>query len=85
MEWTTERPRINGWYWVTALTLDWNKDERSTEPEVWCVNVEVATVHGEPYLDFIAPVDGYEWEWLIDPKHITHWMGPLSQPEPPQL
>ena len=79
MEWTTEKPAQAGWYWVMAYELCYGSPYPGHKPELHCVKVE-ASRYG---ISFDIPYDGCEAESTIRPEHVTHWMGPIPQPEPP--
>jgi len=63
MEWTTEKPTQDGFYWV------WNGHERNMAEVI---------------------KDGTQFQvWIEDgwcrPDKFTHFIGPLPEPEPPQM
>jgi len=73
-EWTTMPPTEPGYYWA------YGKGIGDNEPFVY--RVEVSIYEGKISFEFDA--SGYEFEANIDPKDMTHWLGPESAPEPPQ-
>jgi len=70
--WTILPPIEAGAYWVYA------KNVRDKSPDVHCVEVD-----SDGAIDY--NMDGYECEPLIERKDITHWMGPIATPEPPEV
>lgn len=74
MEWTTNTPTEPGYYWVYV------RPRWEDKPEVFCV--EVSIFEGKP--SFAFPVGGYECEEEIYARDVTHWLGPIPKPEPPQ-
>jgi hypothetical protein len=69
MEWTTEQPTKEGWYWAFGILKDWGG-----EREVLLV-VNVIPYNAPPYVQ----VDLENWSI----KEFTHWMGPLTTPPLP--
>ena len=69
LQWTTEPPTREGWYWAI------NKDDR----EIWLYRVFRAD-HGGNDKPLEAWVDQYESMRLSD---FSHWLGPLPVPAPP--
>lgn len=67
--WTQELPTQDGWYWVYYP---------ETRPHVHMVSVYRGLVDAGEGIDDIPPV--YAKRRL----GITHWLGPLPKPEPPQ-
>jgi hypothetical protein len=73
--WTTDPPTEAGVYWIRV------REEFEKEYEIIIADVAIWT-NGNVYLNF--PVDGFECEDKYDAKFVTHWLGPLPTPEPPQ-
>ena len=65
MEWTTEKPTQEGWYWT------WDGYTRFM--------VEITIPDPRKPLVFVAMLDGEEYGMSA----ITHFIGPLPEPEPP--
>jgi hypothetical protein len=74
-KWTTDPPTEAGVYWIRV------REEFEKEYEIIIADVAIWT-NGNVYLNF--PVDGFECEDKYDAKFVTHWLGPLPTPEPPQ-
>jgi hypothetical protein len=73
--WTDVMPTEPGYYWI------YTREFMSSEPSVYFV--ELGFDHEtRPYFTF--PVSGYEYDIDISPARTTHWMGPISLPEPPE-
>ncbi len=70
MKWTKERPTKNGYYWAYAKGHWW---------ELWIVEVSIGDESSFSY-----NASGYDCEPEIEPEHVTHWMGPLKEPSPPE-
>ena len=68
-EWTTTPPTELGWYWGFL------SDRR--------LKIRIVLIYwiGGGY-SIHKP--GFLYDWEPDLKRFTHWLGPLSIPEPPQ-
>jgi hypothetical protein len=75
LTWTTDKPTEPGGYWA------YGKDVHGRGPYVWIV--EVDKYNGR--MDIVFRVFGDEYDPEIEWKDITHWMGPLEEPEPPEV
>lgn len=74
MQWTTEKPTQSGYYWIYTTPM-WED-----KPCVMIVEVNVNNNN----ITFNIPCDGMEREDLISPGRTTHYMGIVSEPEPPK-
>lgn len=73
MEWIEiekQKPTAGGQYWVYF----------------WREGMKIECVGLWPYdggLSVLGPTVGVDCEDLVKPETITHWMGPLNEPQPP--
>lgn len=74
VEWTTEAPTRPGQYWVYVVPL-WED-----ELEVGCVDVFI--FNGRVTFDIACDGDGCTR--LYRPERVTHWQGPILEPDPPE-
>lgn len=70
MDWTTELPTVEGWYWVNTKYRDSFVEKTKV---ILCYLNSEAVFQYEP--------DNYEF--FPDAKNFTHYFGPLPAPEPP--
>jgi hypothetical protein len=75
LNWSTELPTQNGVYWVYAK--HWGGDMVVETADVSIIN------NGAINLSW--PVGGYECEPDFNVKDVTHWLGPLPEPELPEV
>ncbi len=70
MEWTTEPPTQTGLYWAfnEHMTID---------------GVDAVDVYGSNNSLLVAFELGDNYDTMQSLSRWTHWMGPLSVPEPP--
>jgi hypothetical protein len=73
LEWTTEPPRVAGWYWVYV-----HHNKFPSGPSLVEVKLSDGALGTWSGGDF-EPVEDYAGELLK-----AHWLGPLPMPEPPQ-
>lgn len=85
MEWTTDKPAKSGWYWVMAYELCYGSPYPDRGPEMYCVRVDACKVGDRLFIYFDLPAEGCESINTIGPDYVTHWMGPIQQPEPPTI
>jgi len=73
MQWTTEKPKEAGYYWIYTTPVFGNK------PSIYIVSVFLAD--GKIYFETLA--DGFDYDVKITPENTTHWMGPVIEPDSP--
>jgi hypothetical protein len=78
MKWTTEKPTKPGFYWVR--TLDGFRYP-SASYIITCVDVAIDP-EGNPWLPNPHMTQD---EPMISANTTTHWIGPISKPEPPLI
>ncbi len=75
LQWTTEPPKVEGWYWFRGH--HWLLDNLNTELSY------VSVMNG--VISFSPLINGPEWDHEYDIRNVTHWLGPLPIPEPPEV
>jgi hypothetical protein len=74
-QWTTNKPTVDGWYWI------YYKDHQYL-PGIKFISCNyLYTVNGR--LCISEDFEGYECDPTIYPENITHFIGPLEQPQEP--
>lgn len=75
MQWTTEKPTQEGYYWAKESEYDFRPRHVY---RVCLVRVGLFTLYGKTRL--------FAWDDANRRNlyEFSHWMGPLSQPEPPE-
>ena len=74
MQWITEKPTQSGYYWIYTVP------EWEDKPVVMIVEVVIINNN----VSFSIPCDGAECEDTITPERTTHYIGIVSEPEPPK-
>lgn len=78
MEWTTERPKESGCYWIYT----------QYKGKYYVMPMEIFVVfdnNANPmFFDFDIPASGYECDYLVSPKTTAHYMK-MVEPLPPVI
>jgi hypothetical protein len=87
LEWSSKPPAQTGWYWVKGSELD-PRAGVVDKQTIMCLRLVVEEYYAAngsgPHIsrDFDIPAAFYDG-WIPEVKNVTHWLGPLPPPEPP--
>lgn len=80
MEWTTEAPKVAGWYWAKPKSAVYNEYNHDIY-HIWNEhdkNIQIV------YVDDGRLVTIVDHDSFYVVGDFSHWLGPLPVPEPPK-